>query len=217
MKLIRPSAVFEAEKDPRASEFYSKLVTYYLLFSTFVASLIIGLSGDVLSLIANESYLGALKVIPFTCIAVLLLGLQGYMSIGLMLKRKTGWFPLCTGLGLGLTLALEVLLTPAMGASGAAISLAAGYGLSSFLRFRISRDVHPIYFEPRLFKIFVSSVAVLGLALIVPGSPSVFTLAARLLIIVIGMPATLFIMKFFEDIEIKQTRELVASRLRKRI
>ncbi len=210
MKQIRPAVVFEAEKDPNAREFYSKLITYYLLLSGFIASGIVALSGDVLSIIAKPSYMSAIPVIPWMCLTIIVFGLQGYASIGLMLKRKTYWFPICTALGLVLTFALLILLMPVMGLSGAGLALAMGYGLSSYARYRAGQKFYRMSFETvRILKLVLVIAGVTFAAVSLPMSPAVFSVAVRGLFVTIGVPGCLYLSGFFEKRELFQIRDLV--------
>ncbi len=92
-ELISPAIVFDAERDPRAKEFYPRLLTYFLLVTAFIALGVAVLADDVLKLMADPEYWAAGAVVPWVCLAFVLYGARGLVSVGLALKRKTQWFP----------------------------------------------------------------------------------------------------------------------------
>ena len=90
---ILPAIVFSAERDPHAKEFCARLLTYFLVATTFMGLGVSVLADDVLRLMADPDYWDAAIVVPWICLAFMLYGIRGLVSVRLALKRQNGMVP----------------------------------------------------------------------------------------------------------------------------
>ncbi len=207
--MIAPASIFSAEKDGDAHLFYSRLLTYYLLFTGWAWLVVSALSPDVLRLMSKPEFREAWRPVPWIAAAVIAYGMRGLVSIGLALKRRTSWFSLAFALGSALNLALLMFLVPEHGPAGAGMALLAGNLLICLVRFRASQRIYPIGFElsriARIVLVFGASYAVSALVRIEsPGA----SLAIRATISVALAPLLLAATRFFLPGEWRRLAEL---------
>lgn len=210
--LIRPALIFSAEKDPQAKEFYGRLLTYFLLAASFVATGIAVLADDVLRLFTPETYWTAAAIIPWICLAYIVVGANGLFSVGLELKRKTFWYPLASLLGLAVYFSMLVILTERVGLTGAGIALALGYLVTVAFGYWRSQQIYPVRLESgRIFKVALVSLILLGVGQVISlwAIPIWLALPVKFCTVLIGFPVLLLLFRFPDGPEMAKLQELI--------
>ena len=211
--IIEPAIIFDAEHDLRAKEFYARILTYYLLITSFVGLGISALVGNVLQLIAtnHSEYLAAIPIVSWICLAYVLFGARGLVSVGLGLKRQTQWFPVSLAIGAIFYFLLMFVLVPAWGILGAGISLVIGNLALVIFRYWISQRIYPIALEfDRILKLLVVTLLIFLLAGTIDtlGLSELVGLLLKFLIVTIGFPILLLLMRFPDALEFKKAHQL---------
>lgn len=136
--LVVPAAIFSMEKNKRANEFYGQLFFNYIYITGFLSVLAAVLTEPVLRLFAKPDYIDAWRIVPFLAFAFIAYGARGLVSLPLMLKRKTFWFPIAFASGAIVNLSSMLLLIPALGTLGAGVSLLLGNTVVCYVRNRLA-------------------------------------------------------------------------------
>lgn len=212
--LIESAAVFSAERDAQAKEFYARLLTYYLLVTAFVSLGISLLAGDILRLMSDLAYWPASSLVPWVCLGSMLYGMRGLVSVGLALKRQTHWFPISFAVGALINLVLMLMLVPLIGLLGAAAASVMAYAAMCLIRYLAGRRIYPLRFERgRLGKLAVACATTFACGSLISVESLCLALALKAMTLVLGLPALLFALQFFDPVEIGYLKA-AGSRLR---
>lgn len=211
--LIEPAIIFSGEEDPRAKEFYARLLTYFLLVTTLVGLGVSLVANDVLRLMTSSEYWAAGHIVPWISLASVLYGARTLVSVGLALKRQTRWFPVSLAIGLALHLCLMFALLPVLGILGAGVSLSIGYLGMCVFRYVISQRIYSVSLEIyRLLRILIAALVLFwfGKTIDIVGMSILMSLTLKFVIVVVGFPILLSLMNFQDPTEVATVRELKA-------
>lgn len=139
LNMIAPASIMSVEKEKNPQKYYSTLARHYFIVTGFAAMLLSLLTRPFLLIFSSQGYFEAWKVVPFITLAIIVYGGRGLVSIGLMLKRKTIWYPVAYILGTLTALGLMVILTMQIGPPGAAVSILVGNLMVCYIRNRASK------------------------------------------------------------------------------
>jgi O-antigen/teichoic acid export membrane protein len=191
-----------------ANRFFSKTLTYYTLILT-IAALVISLFGkELIELLSKrEEYFSAYKVIPFFSLAFILRGVEYVFSLGLHYTKKTKYNAIIVFSLALLNILLNFIFIPVFKIIGAAVTTVICWILMAVLFYNFSQKFYKVNYEIK--KIIMIIFTGCGLFLL---SFLYFdlTLHIKLLIkilSVISFPFILFLMKFYEPIEIIRLKE----------
>ena len=196
----------ENAKEKDAKEIFSKVLT---IFFVILASLWIFLSlfiGDIVTIrimgrtILGEQFLSGLPIVPIILLAYLFNGLYMNFIAGLYIEEKTQYFPLITGLGAVVNVAVNFTLIPQFGIMGAAWATLASYVVMAGGLFIVSQKFYRINYEyKKIAKVF-ALIFISGVIYYYLISNDMLNLGIKLLIL-IGFIASLFILKVVEKEE----------------
>lgn len=200
-------------KDEQAPTLFSKTMTYYVLTASalmvwltlFVPSLIKTELPFVGNLIAPAFWAG-LSVFPIVLAAHIFDGIYANLMVGIYLKKATSKLPLVTGVAALFTVVANILFIPHYGMMAAAwICLAAFIIQAAMLYWTVNR-IYPVQYEWRRIGIlFALSALFTTVSAIAP-----LDIWMRITLAV-AFPASLFIVKFFPDDELRSMRRLLRA------
>ena len=198
---------FAVMKQADAKAIYARVATYFIGVCIWVIVGMIGLSGEILQIMAKENYWAARAVIPILLVSNLLgSGVYYMFQIGVYLQRKTkalSW--LFAGAAM-LDIGLMLVLVPRFGVYGAASSQVVAHGVVAFMGLYLSQRVYPIKYEwSRLLKIAALGM-IASLALYSGYHVNPYLSAAIKLPIILLFPFSLFLVGFFDSGELAQFR-----------
>jgi O-antigen/teichoic acid export membrane protein len=145
--LAWPIAMFTIAKDHNAAQTFKMIFRWFsflLLFSAFVLSLAGTL---VLDWLFPLSYHAAAPIIPIVAASIALNGIYYIFMIGANIKRKIWLTAIFTSVAALTNFVLNLILIPAYGAMGAAISTLIAYAILTLLAYIINQRIYPIPFE----------------------------------------------------------------------
>ncbi len=146
----------EMQYEPNAKRIYASI---FFLFS------FVGITGifyvsmfsiDILKVFTQPSYYSAKAVIPFLCLSTVLSSAYFLAVLGMSLTKKLEHTIWITFAAAGMNIILNYILTPKMGAIGAAFSIMTANFIIVVITFRISQKYYYISFD--YFKILVLAV-----------------------------------------------------------
>ncbi len=149
---------FSIKKEIDAKNTYSKVLTYYLIITSFLAIGLSLFSKEILMIMTQAEYIAAYKVVGILSFAVIFVGLYNIISIGVNLTKKTHYISLTTGIAALINIILNFLLIPSLGIIGAAIATLIANCSSVSLLYLISQKYYYIQYENvKIIKIFLFS------------------------------------------------------------
>lgn len=203
--------VFSIQKREEANKIYSGVLTYFLLIATFLFLFLALFAKEIIIVMSTPEYLPGVKAIPFIALAYVFFGLYYIVDIGILLKVKTIYYTIVTGIGAIVNIGLNVFLIPRYGMMAAAINSTIAYFLLFFLMLIISRKYYPIQYEKlRIVKIIsVGTILYLINNLILFDSLILSIIFKTLLLIL--FPVVLYFLNFFRSTELIGYRKIISD------
>lgn len=212
---IEPAAIFSAEKDRDAPEFYAKTLTYLVFLGLFMSLGVSALCREVIRIMSAPEFWGAWKVVPLLCITQMLFGIRGSLSQGLLLKRKTGYISLSEGVGMLFNIVSMLVLVRWFGALGAAAATVVTYLVVVLLRLFFNLRYMKIPYEwKRLAKAVLVAAGLYVITLFVTIDNVWLSMAVKFPIC-LTYPLILFVIGFYEPAELRRGRKILVHLLRR--
>lgn len=136
-----------------AKELFSKVLTYFVLFSSIVFVLLSLFIEDLIKVkIGNFYFIGkdfwdGLYIVPVILLGYLFNGLYIVFLAGIQIQKKTQYMPLVSGLGAIVNVVFNFLLIPFMGMLGAAYATLFAYFTMAVYQYFLSQRFYPIKYE----------------------------------------------------------------------
>ncbi|MCV0403160.1 MAG: lipopolysaccharide biosynthesis protein [Chloroflexi bacterium] len=138
------AAYWEISRQDNAREVIGRVLTGFTALAAFAALGLSALATDVFRLLLTPEFEPGRFVTPFSAFAYVLYGIFTIVTTGLNLESQTRRLPLVMGVTAAANVALNVLLIPLLGYSGAAISTILSYGLLAVIAGIVSQRYYPV-------------------------------------------------------------------------
>jgi len=148
--------------EPGAPRLFARVLVGYVALAAFGAMLVGLFAPEVLRLLVTRAYRPDAAALPALLLAFAAVALGAYtvVSIGIGLALKTPLLAVGAWTGALLGIAGQVLLTPRLGATGAAIATLAGYAGVAVVTYALAQRVHPMpYRAVRAAALFALALA----------------------------------------------------------
>jgi len=207
--------VFSIQKKEEANKIYAGALTYFLFIATFIFLMISLFSKEIILIVTTSEYLNGAKAIPLISLAYIFFGLYYIVDIGILLKVKTIYYTIITGIGAVVNIGLNIIFIPKFGMMAAAVNTLIAYFLLFVLMYRVSGRIYPIGYE----KIRILKIISVGLILYLIGNfISVNSLMLSIMIkilLLLSFPIFLYILNFFRSTELSGYRKIILDLLNK--
>ena len=211
MDIALPPAIYAAEGQDYARDFYKHVPTYALFAAAMLWLGIAMLSPEIVRIMATADYSGAVRIIPLVCLGLALSALQGPMSQGLSLARRSEFFLLAAAVGAAVSAGGNLVLVPRYGATGAALSSVAAWIAVIAARYVTSRAIYPLPVEwLRFAKIVATAGGLYAVAWCIPSSPLWLALALKV-VLWAAFPFALWALRLYHPHELSQMALIVAK------
>jgi O-antigen/teichoic acid export membrane protein len=218
---------FKVMNEEGAEEYYSRVLTYILFVSMFLALGVAAVGGDGLLIYALRGYYPVATILPMLALSVVFDSASRVLNVGITLRKRTLYGPLTTIVALGFNIALNFALIPRYGSLGATVATFISYLLFCALRYWVSNLFFKVQYEwHRVFMILgvgTLMVAVFYMMDYLRGdAPQILTLLLSLAVktlLALAFPLLLYAMRFYDDREVKRIGELwkqLVTEIRKR-
>ena len=188
--------------DPQALKILSRICTYAIFLSIYVA---LGISVGIESLIgimADPKYQGGHIVVPFVALSYVVLALNWHFSISIIYTRHTIWSTYTGLLSLVVILIWNYLFVPRYGLIGAATSNLAGFLAQAIANYFIGQKLFPIPFEiDRISIMIVVAAALYWITQYINFASPWYSFSARTMVATF-FPLTLFFVGFYRKEEL---------------
>jgi len=147
--------------EPNAKEMFAKVLTYFTIIGSIILVVLSLFITDFAKIqIAGYSligslYWGGLYIVPIILLAFLINGMHIIFSAGIYIEEKSLYVPLVTGLGAATSIAVNFVLIPPLGITGAAIATFASYLVMAVGYFVVTQKFYNVKYEyARIVKVF---------------------------------------------------------------
>lgn len=135
---------FEIAKQSNAQDVFRKVFFYLNIVFLSVALIVALLIKDVLTIMADPSYMEAHKIVPLILVAVIFQLWTGFCNIGLFLKEKTKLYGLSALIAVVSSIILNFFLIPRYGVYGAGLTAIIVFGIRFFVVYIFSQRYYYI-------------------------------------------------------------------------
>ncbi len=133
------------ERDARRT--YSTVSTYVVALLVLLVAGVCATAPGVVRLFTTKEFHGAAVVTPWIALGVMFQGLYLVGSIGLVITKRTKFYPVATGSAAAVSLLANLTLIPRFGMMGAAWANTLAYATLALLTVGFSWRVYPIQYE----------------------------------------------------------------------
>jgi O-antigen/teichoic acid export membrane protein len=196
-------------REKNAKEIYASVLTYFTLVGIFIALVISVLSREVIAVMSTPPFYDSYKVIPFIALSYVLFGCFSILGSGILLEKKTKYYPLISGVAVITNLVLNYLLIPRYGMMGAAVATLVSYILLPIGSFLISTRFHVIKYEwGRITKILFVAGVIFGGSLFIDHE-SAYVAGVFKILALLTFPVLLWLIRFYRPQEIQKVRDVI--------
>ncbi|MGD9899298.1 MAG: polysaccharide biosynthesis C-terminal domain-containing protein [Calditrichaceae bacterium] len=189
--------------------YYSKIMTYFIFILTWAGLGLAFFNEDLIKFFANDSsYWPAAKVVPIIILAYIFSGASSVASISIILKRKTGYHATNYLIAFIANVGINLYLIPKYRMMGAAYATLISYIILFICSYYFSNRLYKIPFENlKLLKIL--SVGIIFYILTTLYSPisGVINYSFKLSLVLL-FPFALFLLNFYEQIELDRLKSI---------
>ena len=196
-QLAFPPLAYSITDDDEARQAYSVIVTWFAVLMAFVVSAVWLVAPWIVRIFAAPDYFPAQEAVGPVAAGTALYALYMVLLVVLGRTGRTEFnFP-ATLAGVGVNIALNVILLPKLGILGAGVSLAVSYLVVLVLMYVFTQRLFPVPYEwGRLAKALLSTAAIIALGTALVPDDGFGALAIRLLLIA-ALPGLMFLLDFF--------------------
>ena len=207
---------FSVMNEAGAVEYYSRVLTYILLVSMFVALCVSAVAGDGLTLFSLKSYWAAAAIIPLLGMAAVLDCASRVLNVGITLRKRTIFAPIVIIIALAVNIVLNFVLIPRYGIMGATVATLLSYLVFCGLRYWASNLFFKVRYEwARVFTILAVGSAIVGSYYLIdslrgdsPGEGRLLVALAIKVSLALVFPLLLFALRFFDERELRRIAEI---------
>jgi len=141
-------------KDPNAKQIFSKVLTLFIIFTSFVFLTASVFIEDIVKLklpfnvyLIGKAYWDGLSIVPVILFSYLLYGIYINFMAGIYIEKKTKYLPLITGAGAIANIVFNFILIPNFSYMGAAIATLVSYLIMLLGIYFVSQKHYPVNYE----------------------------------------------------------------------
>lgn len=151
---------FRESSKKDAKEIYSKVMTYFVIFTLFIF-LIVSLYIDIFKYFIGPAFWIGLQIVPIILVAKMFLGIFYNLSVWYKLTNKTIYGAVISIIGALITVILNIILIPKIGYLGSAWANFACYFSMMVISYFWGKRIYKIQYQ--LKKIIIYSILAFGL------------------------------------------------------
>jgi O-antigen/teichoic acid export membrane protein len=212
IKLAVGPMMIKRMDDPGNKRFYSKV----LLYSSYIIMFgIIGISlfsYEILKVLSgSKEFWQAVVIIPVLSLSVFFVNMKEVTVYGLHIAKKTKIIGLIVVFTTVISIGLNILLIPLWDITGAAIATLLAQFIYWYICYYFSQKVYYVPYEIKKITILLITGALLSFSSVILNE---LNLVMRLLLktgVLISFPFILYLFGFYEDVELKAIKGLVAK------
>lgn len=205
--LIWPYAKLSVMKRPDAPQFYSRILTYLTLSSTYVSLGITCITADALRFGGRETFWRTAEVVPVLSLYCICVTLNKALNVGVTITRKSQWNAITAAAIAVINIGLNFALIPRWGMMGAAWASFLSFFLYNALRTWVSHFFYPVHYEWwRVTKILAVAIGIYFVTQAIDLGHPLASGAVKGLIAA-SFPAVLWVLGFYDQREMRKLSE----------
>ena len=199
--------VYKMYGKPGDKRYYSKVLTYFMFVLIWAGLGLVLFGKDLITLLAlNPDYWDAYRVVPYIVLGYIFSGGNYVVSLGLYLKMKTNYVALNTVAAAILNIILNFILIPQFKMIGAAIATIISFMVLYFVTYFMADRYYKIPYENlKLLKMLVVAILLFVVSTQILNADIWLRLGVKT-IILISFPFWLYLIKFYEPVELDRIR-----------
>lgn len=141
-------------REPNAKQIFSKVLTLFLIFTTFIFLVASVFIEDIVKLklpfniyLIGKAYWGGLGIVPVILFSYILYGIFINFMAGIYIEKKTKYLPLISGAGAIANIIFNFILIPEFSYMGAAIATLISYLIMMLGIYYVSQKYYPVNYE----------------------------------------------------------------------
>ncbi len=140
---------FKKFNDANFDRFFSKMFTYFIGIIVLLTLGVSIFSKELIKVISSDApeFWFAVILVPFIGFTFIFKALQFYMAFVFYLTKKTKYDAMITGIGAGITIAVNFLLIPIWGMYGAIVATGISYIIMGIITYRIAQKKFQVSYE----------------------------------------------------------------------
>ncbi len=212
MKLALGPMMLKRIGSPDIKRFYSKVLlysTYVLMFAVIGISLF---SFELIKIITiSRQFWDAVIIIPVLALSVIFVNMKDVTVYGLHVAKKTRIIGIIVVFSTILSLALNFLLIPIWGITGAAIATLVSQFVFWLICYHYSQKAFFVPYELKKIFILVFTGAVLSFSCLLLNKLDLFPRLMLKTLFLFSFPFILYLFRFYEPVELKSIRGFVTK------
>ena len=154
----------DIQYEPNAKKIYAKVFFIYFVVNILAIFFISMFSIDLLKVFTQPAYYSAKAVVPFLCLSVVFFSGYFIVAIGIGITKKAQHTIWITLVAAAVNIVMNFLLTPTIGAVGAALSIMTANFLIFILTLSVSQKLYPIdYGYYKIAALFLPSAVIVAI------------------------------------------------------
>jgi len=201
---ISPFYYRTATSSPDASMLLPRVATYYLFFLAWAGVGIIGLSNDIITIIASDqSYLEANRVIPWVVSGFFARGFYFVFVMAVYYSKNLKLLAIITIISCGINILLNLNSIPQFGYIAAAVNTFIAFAIQAVIMYFYAQKCYPLKYELKRFAhLAISFLSISIMLYYFSISPTYIGFIVKIAL-VLCFPLILLVTKFFDHNEIK--------------
>ena len=212
MKLALGPMMLKRIGSPDIKRFYSKVLlysTYVLMFAVIGISLF---SFELIKIITiSRQFWDAVIIIPVLALSVIFVNMKDVTVYGLHVAKKTRIIGIIVVFSTILSLALNFLLIPIWGITGAAIATLVSQFVFWLICYHYSQKAFFVPYELKKIFILVFTGAVLSFSCLLLNKLDLFPRLLLKILFLFSFPFILYLFRFYEPVELKSIKGFVTK------
>lgn len=212
MKLALGPMMLKRIGSPDIKRFYSKVLlysTYVLMFAVIGISLF---SFELIKIITiSRQFWDAVIIIPVLALSVIFVNMKDVTVYGLHVAKKTRIIGIIVVFSTILSLALNFLLIPIWGITGAAIATLVSQFVFWLICYHYSQKAFFVPYEMKKIFILVFTGAVLSFSCLLLNKLDLFPRLLLKILFLFSFPFILYLFRFYEPVELKSIKGFVTK------
>jgi O-antigen/teichoic acid export membrane protein len=206
---LRPM-IYKMMDDPKNKRFYSKIMKYMSFLVVFMLLCISVFGQEVILIFAkSEIYHKSFYIIPIISVALIFDTLKEIsQSVSLNITKKTGIIALTMIGATVLNIGMNIILVPALGIYGSALSVVISQIFFFSFIYYFSQKYYRVQYELKKILIMVVVFIILGGLSLLTSKLNIILRVPVKLIILSSFPFILYLLGFFENIEITRIKSV---------
>jgi len=201
-------------KSNHAKSIYLKALTYYLFVTFFIAVVFSIFSKEIIGIFVPSEYINSYKVVGPLVISFIIYGLYPIVGIGLVLKEKTKYIAYAFIIGAAVSILLNLLLIPALGTLGAALSVMLTYFSAVCLIYFWNQKYYYIDFEiKKNLKIFCFLIIVVTMGSLINFDLTIFDILFKSILIIFFVIVQFFTLELSERNKLKLILNVIYNKI----